>query len=142
MKTPRELLLERHRQANPQLDALRDRAVADMKVSRREGQSRFVRLAESCREFLRIPRIAWAGIGAAWTVIIALNIASSEKPATPLVAAATGSPKRSPEILQALREQKRLFAEMVGAAGEFMDAETPRFIPRPRSERSIPNAAA
>jgi hypothetical protein len=132
MKTPREVLLNRHRAAEPQLDSIREQAVAAMSPKRR---SRFAEIAESCREFFRVPRIAWAALAAVWTIIIALNTASSETPAAPMTAAAS-PPRRSPEMLQALREQKRLFAELVGAAGEKLESEAPRFVPRPRSERS------
>jgi hypothetical protein len=93
-------------------------------------------------EFFRIPRIAWIGLGAAWLVIVALNVASSESVSerAPLMAKAPS--RRSPETLQALREQKRLFAELVGAAKETPDAEAPRFVPRPRSEAFPQTAAA
>jgi hypothetical protein len=76
--------------------------------------------------------VAWGGLAAAWLVIIALNFASRE------TATSTAAPppmaKTSPETLQALREQKRLFAELVGSAAA-RDADVPRFVPRPRSER-------
>src|SRR5687767_14800896 len=132
MKTPREILLARHRSAGPQLDAIRRQVLMRVGEPDRE-KSALSRAIESCRDFFRVPRIAWAGFAAAWFVIIALNIASSDARQTniPIANAPT---KRSPEMLQALREQKRLFAELVGSLPA-PDAEAPRFVPRPRSER-------
>ena len=133
MKTPREILLARHRSAEPQLAAMRRRILTPAEESHRGQKPSLARLAESCCDFFRIPRPAWAALGAAWALIIALNIASSDTPnVNPGVASATT--KRSPEMLQALREQKRLFAELVGSLSA-PDAEAPRFVPRPRSER-------
>ena len=133
MKTPREILLARHAQAQPQLDDIRRRALAAASTSAPARAAFWDRLARSAAEFFRIPRLAWAGFGAAWAIIIALNIASSEtSPGRP--PAAAQAPSRSPEMLQALREQKRFYDELVGAVQETIDAKTPRFVPRPRSE--------
>jgi len=142
MKTPREILLARHGESESQLDAIRRRAVAAAPAPLRDRRFPLMRLAESCRrEFFRMPRIAWAGLAAAWVMIVGLNLASSEAPpANPALAAS--APRRSPETVQALREQRRLFTELVGASAEKMDAEAPRFLPRPRSERSPQTGAA
>jgi hypothetical protein len=138
MKTPRELLLDRHRSANARLDAIRQRVVSG-DIVRHESKAAFGSLIEMCREVFRMPRIAWAGLAAAWLIVIALNIASSDISAAP-GAQAGNAPRRSPETLQALREQRRLFAELVGS-GAANDAESPRFVPRPRSE-CVPQTAA
>jgi len=120
----------------PKLDHARQGAVATLeKKSLSENITH--RWFESWREFFRIPRVAWGGIAAAWLVIIALNVASRDTaPAQP----APQETKRSPETLLALREQKRLFSELVGIASEKLDAEAPRFVPRPRSEGTSPTA--
>ena len=133
MKTPREILLARHRSAEPQLDAVRERITERAGMHSEERPSRFIRFVESCREFFRVPRIAWAGLATAWLVIVVLNVASSDAPQVN-VTVASASAKRSPEMLQALREQRRLFAELVGSLAS-PEAEAPRFVPRPRSER-------
>lgn len=131
MKTPRELLLARHQDANAHLDIIRQRAVSGT-VARHEPASAMSSVAGLCRELFRMPRPAWAGLGAAWLLIIALNVASSDT--TPSLPAMAQTPtRRSPEMLQALREQRKLFAELVGS-GSGGDAELPRFVPRPRSE--------
>jgi hypothetical protein len=140
MKTFREVLLARHRTAESRLDVVRERAVAAAATPKQNEQPRPARFVDSCREFFRIPRLAWAGLAAAWAIIIALNIASSETPPANTALAESSTTRRSPEMLQALREQKRLFAELIGAASEKADAEAPRFVPRPRSE-GLPQSA-
>jgi len=73
---------------------------------------------------------AWAGLAAVWVGIIALNISTHE-----------GAPKRaekaaapSPEMVAELKQQRRMFAELVGGR-ETVEADRPRvFTPGPRSE--------
>jgi hypothetical protein len=131
MKTPREILLARHRAVEPKLDALRQQAVAGIRASERNDTG-LNRVAVAVREFFRIPRLAWSGLAAAWLIIIALNFAARETPRATALQMAGNRP--SSETLQALREQKRLFAELVGT-GAARDADAPRLSPRPRSER-------
>jgi len=131
MKTPREVLLARHQAVEPRLDALREQALATLTEATDDERSTVQQLIESCRNFLRIPRFAWAGLAAAWLVIIALNFAARDSaPKQPAVFAQ----KRPAETLQAVREQKRVLAELTSMA-EMSERETPRFVPRPRSER-------
>ena len=59
--------------------------------------------------FWPAPR-AWAGLAAAWVVILLLNVATRE-PATPSQYAAQRPPD-SPAARQLLREQQQLFAEL------------------------------
>jgi hypothetical protein len=136
MKTPREILFARHEAAEPKLDAIRRRVLTPAEENQCQKKSALSRIIESCQEFFRVPRIAWVGFAAAWLVIIALNIASSDAPRMN-VTVASAPTKRSPEMLQALREQKRLFAELVGSLSS-PEAEAPRFLPRPRSEGQTP----
>jgi hypothetical protein len=140
MKTPRETLLARHRSAEPQLDAIRRRVLTPAEENQPQEESALSRVIESCREFFRVPRIAWVGFAAAWLVIITLNLASSDAPQTN-VAVVKAPAKHSPEMLQALREQKRFFAELVGSLSA-PEAEAPRFVPRPRSEHQPPTVFA
>ena len=96
---------------------------------------------QAAREFLLRPRLAWSALAVAWLVIIALNFATPET-STPGSALATVTPPATPETLQALREQKRLLFTELGGGTLPHDAETPRFIPRPRSERPPLTACA
>ena len=129
MKTTREILVARHRTAQPKLDEIRRKVVTD---ACRPRTSRF-NIVSWCEELFRLPRTALAGLGLAWMAIIALNVSSPETPRSEgLIAKSPANP--SPETLRALREQKRLFAEMVGS-GAATEADIPRYVPRPRTER-------
>lgn len=76
---------------------------------------------------------AWAGLAAAWLVILALNLASTEK----TEAAAIKTLPPSPEMVAALREQHRLLGELVGRT-DLQDVERPKVAPlSPRSERAV-----
>ncbi len=52
---------------------------------------------------------------------------------TPMVAEKVLPP--SPEVVAELRQQKLLFAELIGS-GDAREAEPPKFFPRPRTERT------
>ena len=157
MKTPREILFARHLPTEPKLDAVRRAALTALPSvsgagvppasvlwpSRLKNQQpgrpvdrwqprRLPHYLEAAREFLLRPRLAWSALALAWLVILALNFATPETSA-PGSALATATPPATPETLQALREQKRLFTELVGGTLPH-DAETPRFVPRPRGE--------
>ena len=74
---------------------------------------------------------AWAGLAAVWIFIFAVNF--SMRDAAPRVAEKSAPP--SPEVIVELRQQQRLFAELIGPR-ETRDADRPRiFAPRPRGER-------
>lgn len=131
MKTPREILLARPQAAEPKLDAIRRHVVAGLAAApQRRSSSRS--WLSALEEFLRIPRPVLGGLAAAWLLIITLNIASRDT-AAPSSPAPPPMARASKDTLQALREQKRLFAEWLGALKE-ADADAPRFVPRPRGE--------
>ena len=140
MKTPREILLARHQATEAKLAALRRDVLENLSPKQNRCGERVTGFFLNCRELFRLPRWAWSGLGAAWLVIVGLNIAARETAATPPVPAIVA--KRSSDTLQALSEQKRLFAELVGLRSESADAEAPRFVPRPRSERAETTACA
>ena len=132
MKTPRELLLARHRAVESKLDLARQRAVAGLSGALHE-QNAGRRFVAEWLEFFRSPPVAWGGLTAVWLMILGLNLAARETVAN-APALPSAEARRSPETLRALREQKRLLAELVGSLKE-MDADAPRFVPRPRSDR-------
>ena len=74
---------------------------------------------------------AWAGLAAVWIFIFAVNF--SMRDSSPRMAEKSAPP--SPEVMVELRQQQRLFAELIGPR-ETRDADRPRiFTPRPRGER-------
>jgi hypothetical protein len=125
MKTPREILLQKHRTAESQLDAAREAALETLcpqqAAPSRPGFAAFL------GELFVLPRPALAGLGAAWLVIIALNFATGDSTERQPVVMAN----RAPASRQAIAEQRRFYIELVRAQ---MPADVPAFVPRPRSE--------
>ncbi len=71
---------------------------------------------------------AWAGLAAIWMVIFAVNFSMrDQKPAE-----AEKSPPPSPQILAELKQQRQMLVEMIG---QTTDAEPPKMMPLPRSQR-------
>jgi hypothetical protein len=73
---------------------------------------------------------AWAGLAAVWILIFAVDF--SMRDTTPVLAEKAAPP--SPEVIVELKQQQRMLAELIGA-GQAREAEVPRFLPQPRSER-------
>ncbi len=137
MKTPREILLDRHRKAEARLDAIRERILAtELPV---EADSRSLPLNHSFslavagmklwRELILPCRRIWCGLAAVWLVIAVMNIASKDSPK--IANRRRTSPPNS-EILMATREQRLLRQELLGSS--IIPAAPPGVIP-PRSER-------
>jgi hypothetical protein len=73
---------------------------------------------------------AWAGLAAIWIFIFIVNFTIRDK--TPMIAEKVSPP--SPEVVAELRQQKILFAQLIGSS-DARETESPKFFPRPRSER-------
>jgi hypothetical protein len=74
---------------------------------------------------------AWAALAAVWIFIFALNFSMRDK--SPVLGEKVSPP--SPEMVVELKQQQRLFAELIGA-NDWRDADRQKlFMPRPRSER-------
>ncbi len=82
---------------------------------------------------LRPRRAAWAGLGAAWAIIITLHLATVESPKTTLTTAA--SAPATPETLQVLKQQRLLYAELVGRPETQPMDRLKTSVPGPRSQR-------
>lgn len=103
-------------------------------VNRREGVRAFTSAAtirSRVREIFWPAPAAWAGLAAVWVFIFAVNFSMRDK--TPVVAEKVLPP--SPEVIAELRQQKLLFAELIGSS-DAREAEPPKFLPRPRTERA------
>jgi hypothetical protein len=74
---------------------------------------------------------AWASLATIWIFIFALNFSMREK--TPVMAEKVSPP--SPEMMAELKQQQRMFAELIGA-NETRVADRQIFLPLPRSERT------
>jgi hypothetical protein len=73
---------------------------------------------------------AWAGLASAWVLILGLNAATRE----PVQVATVQSTPPAREVLMALKERRRLLAELVGSPAQ-VEPQKP-LAPRPRSELS------
>jgi hypothetical protein len=89
MKTPRELLLERHRSRSDALDAIRERVIADETSGASFRTTEPVTTGPSSllpgiRAWLSFGRVAWSAFAAVWCAIVGLNLAASslEEPVT------------------------------------------------------------
>jgi hypothetical protein len=82
------------------------------------------------RELFRPHPKAWAALAAIWIFIFALNFSMRDK--TTMIAEKVSPP--SPEMVAELRQQKLLFAQLIGSS-DTREAEPPKFFPRPRTER-------
>jgi len=123
MKTPREILLQRHSAAVPALDAIRARAVA--RIARKEKPD--PRSPGTFIEFLISLRWHAAAITALLLLAALLTGEPSPKPRLP-VAESAGTPSPDSCILALRRYERELDA---------MDAPPPREAPAP-----IPHACA
>jgi len=130
MKTPRELLFERHRAAETKLDGIRREAVgmlAERSADGRKGDRRAQH--PTWRDLLFSFRWHLAGLSAAWLLILAFNVAAADHSQK----VAARPPSR--EILMAWQEKERLLAELLGPS-QLQPPEPPKTTaPQPRSER-------
>ncbi len=134
MKTPREVLLNRHRSALPKLDAVREQVLADMAQSKDHSLKPSTTQAQpgpiNLRSILRSWRWHLAGLSTVWLAILLLQIESPVRPAPPV---ASHRPKTH-ELLMALREHRRQLAELIGASASPSSSEDPLAFPQRRSQ--------
>jgi len=131
MKTPRELLFEHHRAAEPKLDTLRQKTIASFaKAPAVNSRTSPSAPRSSWRDLLLSLRWHLAGLSAAWLVVLVLNIDHSQAPSSVLAKQNIPSPQ---QLLTALRENRRQVLELTGARVVAGVLEA-----RPRSEVAAP----
>jgi hypothetical protein len=118
MKTPRDILLQRHKAIEPKLDAIRRHTLASLE---RPG------IVDSLREFVFALRWHLAGLSAVWIAVLLLNIASAPDSR---VVIARGKTPTAQVLLEALLKNRRELLELTEApaTGE------PAALPPRRSE--------
>jgi hypothetical protein len=136
MKTPRELILERHRAAEAHLDEIRARAIDEALAPSPSATENVTApsgwLASFWREVVLPGRWAWSGMAAAWMVIVALQASSAIDPSSRNARAE----RSSPDALALLKEQHLLRIELLdGPPAVSMDNSQP---PGPKSEALSP----
>ena len=137
MKTPREILLQKHQGAEPKLDAIREMVVGEGRraaVPKTRITGTATLPAWSWREFLFSLRWHMAGLGTAWVVIalLNLNIGHSTSLASAMPAAKIPPPQI---ILASLRENRRELLELMQPAEAHAARPAKLFPMQPRSER-------
>jgi hypothetical protein len=118
MKTPKEILLQRHQAVEPKLNAIRRQTVATLA---RPG------IAQTWREFIVSMRWHLAGIGAVWMAVLLLNLDSAPRSA---VVIAQDKIPSARVLLAALLENRRELLELIGTP----PVAEPRVLPPRRSE--------
>jgi hypothetical protein len=121
MKSPREALLDRHRDQTPALDAIR-RQVLEQELA----PARHVERQPKCRSAVawwRIlisgPRAGWTALAAAWCVIIGLNLAARQEQ-VPVAKSPTADRER---MLAGLREYHARLAVLLADPTEAVPDE-------------------
>lgn len=139
MKTPRELILEKHRSMERRLEQIRPEELAALAGAALAPTARPMRqetgLLAMAREFweqsIRPWRRAWLGMAAAWIVILVAFAATHD---TPRMARVKVRPP-SPEMMAALREQRQMMLQLFEPAAS--EHPTGPRIPGPRSEHRV-----
>ena len=140
MKTPREILLARHRAAETKLDQIRQSVVAEMTrrerssdelASPRESPLLAAAALKLWRELVLPSRGIWAGLAAVWLVILGYNLGSSKDSGA--VAGGTAAPVQ--ELRTVLKQYNQRMAEFaLLPVGE--GAAPSKQNPQPRSHLS------
>ncbi|HWF20206.1 MAG TPA: hypothetical protein VG754_13135, partial [Verrucomicrobiae bacterium] len=134
MKTPREIIMERHRAAETKLDAIRKEELAALACASAITPKNSFNLSAAFERFWRESiwpwRRVWTGIAAVWLGILALNLAAG---GTPQPGSSGMTATKNPEVVTALLEQKKLLAQLL----EPVMTSTPPSSkpPGPRSEQ-------
>jgi hypothetical protein len=117
MKTPREIIMERHRAAETKLDAIRKEelaALACASATTPNTPKNSFWLSSIVERFWRESiwpwRRVWTGIAAVWLGILALNLAAG---GTPQPGSGDMTATKNPEVVTALLEQKKLLAQLL-----------------------------
>ena len=138
MKTPREILLARHKAVERKLDDVRKSVVRKLNNEVTKTQSipdgifsSLLRLPTAIwRELIWPARRIWTGLVAVWILILAANFSMRDRSELKMASSPT-----SQEIIVAFRQEQRLMNELIGPNDpQTAEAPTPR-PPRPASER-------
>jgi hypothetical protein len=139
MKTPREILLERHQKADEKLDAIRKTVMATALSHETQNANResfLSSLNHQLSTLLCLRSRAWLALAPLWIIIFALKLSTHDASHFP-----AGKSSVSPAITAEVRQQKVFFAELIGVVDSH-DADRPKtFSPRPRSELRFETAA-
>ncbi|HEY5041713.1 MAG TPA: hypothetical protein VIK53_06880 [Verrucomicrobiae bacterium] len=138
MKTPRDILMERHQTAAPKLDGIRRGIVAEFNNKETKEQSRpssLVALLLCCfnkfwLELIWPCRRIWTGLATIWILIFAINYAQRDGSQNINVKSAP-----TVGVMMAFGEQEKMLNELLADRSLSSEADRPRnAAPKPRSE--------
>jgi hypothetical protein len=136
MKTPRDILLARHRAAEPKLDAIRENVLAgansaparERTDAAHSRSGAFAMGLTLWRELILPSRRVWSGLAATWILMALVNASQSRDPQTAKTAF-------RPEVAASFVEQQILLGELLTDRAPAADADQPKsFTPKPRTE--------
>jgi hypothetical protein len=139
MKTPRELILERHQSAETKLKAIRAEDLAACARSAAQANCQAppafdfsTAVVKFWQETFWPWRRAWIGIATIWIFILGFSLTGGEAPKT----ASSKPPRPDPEAVAVLQEQRQLLTQLLGTGA-------PRLVshlgtPGPRSAAEPP----
>ena len=144
MKTPREILLARHRAAEPELNRIRREVVEEVDNKATKDQSGIGDFVSWCLcgsrtlgrklwlELIWPARQTWAGLAAVWLVLLSFNFAMREP--APVSEARRETPASS-QLKGMLQLREQMLAQLAGPI-EKLELIRPRLpVPQPRSQR-------
>ncbi|MFN7137848.1 MAG: hypothetical protein ACK4UN_00760 [Limisphaerales bacterium] len=134
MKTPREILFQKHRATEDKLNAMRKEVLmTELPPAEKAHLTLFNSLHQLWIHLFQPSRRIWAGLAAVWLVILAANVVTQEETSSNYVS--VPAQKQGPELHMALQEQRELVAELIHGPGR-EEADRPHYVPRPSSRRS------
>jgi hypothetical protein len=150
MKTLREVLLEKHRRAEPKLDTIREQVNAGLAAGTKDTPGRSKLTGRGWRPEASAFQIGWrqllwslrwhlAGLSAVWLVVVALNI--DHTPDRTLGATGRGGPSPR-QLLAALRENQRQLRELIAVPASEPAQEPQKLTPSPQSQIRASSTAA
>ena len=119
MKTPRELLLGRHRAVEPRLDEARQNALAGLSRSTSAASA----AAPSWLDWLKSLRWHFAGIGAVWLAVAFLNTGGSAETTT---AVAKKDIPSAHQLVTAMRQSRQQLLQLIEPPAAEPAAAPPR----------------
>jgi len=131
MKSPREILLQRHRAVEPELDKIREKVVTAIGDDRASNLRAATASRYRLQDFIYPLRWQLAGLSAAWLVIVLMRL--NVGPSTTLVSAMPAAKIPSPQIILASLQANRQELLQLIQPAEAREVRPPKMIPR--SER-------
>lgn len=135
MKTPRDILLERHRAATPKLDAIRHKIVgraSSLSQNKEPETGKMPVLLLIWRELIFPSRRIWAGLAAIWIFIFIVNASQQDHSRVAMAKSSSSS-----EMVLSFRQQQTVLAQLIGQMEPQIAKPPKTFSPRPSSRRQF-----